>query len=47
MSNIPVIQVGTGNQTKVIEPVLLVAIDPSGNPIAVQATSDGKIKITA
>ena len=46
MNNIPVIEVGTGNQVKVIEPVLVVAIDPSGNPIAAQATSDGKLKIT-
>jgi len=46
MNNVPVIEVGTGNQVKVIEPVLIVLLDPSGNPIAAKATSDGKLKIT-
>lgn len=45
MSNIPVIQIGTGNQVKVIEPILAVTLDPSGNPIAIKATVDGKIII--
>jgi hypothetical protein len=45
MAKIPTIQVGTGNQTKVVTPALLVALDPNGNLIAISATSDGKIKL--
>jgi hypothetical protein len=43
MSNIPVIQVGTGNQTKVITPALLTAIGPNGLPVALKADANGQI----
>lgn len=44
--SIPVIQVGTGNQTKVIEPVLAVALNPFGNPVSLKATADGHILLS-
>jgi hypothetical protein len=44
MANVPTVVVGTGNQKKVVEPILLVALDPSGNPIPVAVTSEGKLK---
>lgn len=43
MSNIPVIQVGTGNETKVITPALLTAIGPDGTPVALKADANGQI----
>lgn len=45
MANVPTVEVGTGNQQKVVEPILLVAIGPSGNIVPVAVTSDGKLKI--
>lgn len=43
MSTIPIIEVGTGNQSKVITPALLTAIGPNGQPVAVKADADGQI----
>jgi len=45
MANIPTVVVGTGNQQKVVEPILLVALNSSGVLVPVAVTSDGKIKI--
>jgi len=42
--SIPTIQVGTNNQTKVITPALLTAIDPDGFPVALKADSTGQIR---
>jgi hypothetical protein len=41
--SIPTIQVGTGNQSKVVEPILLCGIGPDGQPIALQADLSGKL----
>lgn len=43
---VPVIQVGTGNQTKVISPVLLTGIGPAGTPVAVKADALGKLIVS-
>lgn len=43
MSTIPTIQVGTGNQVKVITPALLTAIGPDGQPVALKADANGQI----
>jgi hypothetical protein len=45
MANVPTVIVGTGNQKKVVSPVLLVALDASGNLVPVAVTADGKLKI--
>jgi hypothetical protein len=41
--NIPTIQVGSGNQTKVVEPVLLTALTSGGSVVAIKTASDGSI----
>jgi hypothetical protein len=46
MANVPTVIVGTGNQQKVVEPILLVALDSNGNLVPVAVTSDGKIKVS-
>jgi hypothetical protein len=45
--NVPRIEVGTGNQVKVIQPVLLTAIGPSGAPIAIRVDASGTLAVDA
>lgn len=42
-TSIPVIQVGTDKQIKVIEPVFLTGLGPDGQPKAVSVDADGKL----
>jgi hypothetical protein len=41
---VPTIEVGTGNQVKVIEPVLLVGIDESGNIVPLKCDELGNLQ---
>jgi hypothetical protein len=46
MANIPLVEVGTGNQIKVVEPVYLTGIDPDGNVKGVSVNADGSIAMS-
>lgn len=43
MDRIPVIEVGVGNQKKVVTPALLTGLDPDGNLVAIRANSSGQL----
>lgn len=46
MANIPLVEVGTGNQIKVVEPVYLTGVGPDGNVKGVAVNADGSIAMS-